>query len=432
MRLPECLGALRERNYRLLFAGQALSQLGDQMTPVAISFAVLDRGGSARQVGIVLGAGTAAMVLLLLVGGAIADRLPRRLVMLSADVLRFVVQAAVAVILLTGHWQVWELASLEVFWGIGAAFFTPALTGLLPQLLSGDHLVQGNALQNLSWSLGAVVGPALAGVLVAASGAGTAVAVDAASFAVSALSLAHVRLPSRVRSAGPKTSMLGDLRAGWRAFASRRWLWGIVVEFGLWHLLVFAPFIVLGAVVAKAHLGGAPAWGLVLSAFGTGALAGGAVALHWRPKRPLLAATLATLGFVPLPALLAEAVTVAAIAPVAFVAGAGFAVFGTQWDTTLQRHIPHELLSRVSAYDWLGSLALLPVGYVIAGPISDAIGIPATLWGSSVFMVLAVGAVLSLPEVRRLPAQPAQQGGPAQPGGPTTTGGVVAAKSEET
>jgi hypothetical protein len=200
--------------------------------------------------------------------------------------------------------------------------------------------------------------------------------------------------------------MLRDLRVGWQAFSSRRWLWGIVVEFGLWHLLVFAPFIVLGAVVAKTRLGGAPAWGLVLSAFGVGALAGRVVALRWRPKRPLLAATLATLGFVPLPALLAEAVPVAAIAPVAFVAGAGFAVFGTQWDTTLQRHIPNELLSRVSAYDWLGSIALLPIGYVIAGPIADAIGIPTALWGSSIFMAVAVGAVLMLPEVRNLPAEP--------------------------
>jgi len=146
--------------------------------------------------------------------------------------------------------------------------------------------------------------------------------------------------------------------------------------------------------------------------FGVGALGGGMVALHWHPRRPLLAATLATLGFVPLPALLAQAAPVAAIDPVAFIAGAGFSVFGTQWDTTLQRHIPNELLSRVSAYDWLGSIALLPIGYVIAGPIAAVVGIPAALWGSSVFMALAVAAVLMLPEVRNLPAEP-----PAAPHG---------------
>jgi MFS family permease len=406
VRLPDRLGALGERNYRLLFTGQALSQLGDQMTPVAISFAVLDQGGTARQIGLVLGAGTASMVVLLLLGGAVADRLPRRLVMLTADGLRFVVQAVASLLLLSGHWQVWQLAALEALWGVGAAFFNPALTGLLPQLLKGERLVQGNALQNLSWSLGAVIGPAFAGVLVAAGGAGTAVAVDAATFVLSASNLARLRLPSELAMQDTRTTMLSDLRAGWQAFSSRRWLWAIVIEFSLWHLLVFAPFIVLGAVIAKTRLGGAPAWGLILSAFGTGALGGGLIALRWRPRRPLLAATLATLGFVPLPALIGDAVPLTAIVPVAFVAGAGFAVFGTQWDTTLQRHIPNEVLSRVSAYDWLGSTALLPIGYVIAGPIADRVGIPAALWGSSVFMAVAVGAVLLLPEVRNLPAEP--------------------------
>ena len=440
VRLPESLGALRERNYRLLFTGQALSHLGDSMTPVAITFAVLDRGGSARQVGVVLGAGTATMVVLLIFGGAVADRLPRRAIMLCADGLRFVVQAIVAGLLFAGHWQVWELAALEALWGVGAAFFNPALTGLLPQLLSGDRLVQGNALQNLSWSLGAVVGPAMAGVLVAAAGAGTAVAVDAASFAVSASNLARVRLPARqpapggtTGAAGDRVGMLHDLRAGWRAFSSRRWLWGIVAEFGLWHMLVYAPFIVLGAVVAKTHLGGAPAWGVVLSAFGAGSLGGGAVALHWRPKRPLLVATLATVGFVPLPALLAEAAPVAVIAAVALFAGAGFAVFGTQWDTTMQRHVPIELLSRVSAYDWLGSTALLPVGYVIAGPVAGVVGIPAALWGASIFMALEVGAVLMLREVRELPAEPPGPAGPAGASGARdVTGNEAGATSATT
>ena len=409
MPLPDRLSALRERNYRLLFGGQALSQLGDQMTPVAISFAVLDRGGSARQVGLVLGAGTATMVLLLLVGGAISDRLPRRMVMVSADALRCIVQGAAAGLLLSGHWSILSLALLEMLWGVGAAFFNPALTGLLPQLLSGDLLAQANALQSLSSSLGFVIGPALAGLLVAIGGAGSAIAVDAGTFLASASNLLRLRLPSR-SGPRPRAAMLSELRAGWDAFASRRWLWGIVLEFGLWHLLVFAPVIVLGAVVAKAHLGGASAWGLILSVFGAGSLAGGAVALHWRPQRPLFTATLATAAFVPLPALLAEAAPVFVIAPVAFVAGGGFAVFDTQWATALQRHVPHELLSRVSAYDWLGSVALLPLGYVIAGPIAAAIGVRMALWGSSIFMLLAISAVCLLPEVRHLPAYPAERG----------------------
>ncbi len=403
MRLPQRLAALRDRNYRLLFIGQALSTLGDSMTPVAISFAILDRGGTAAQIGWVLGAGTAAMVLLLLFGGAVADRLPRRRVMLVADVVRCAVQAAVAALLVAGHWHLWELVVLEALWGAGAAFFTPAITGLLPQLLTGEVLAQGNALQTLSWSVGSVGGPALAGVLVATTGPGPAVAIDAGTFLVSAAMLARLALPpSADRTTA--TSLLADLRQGWQVFRSRTWLWVIVVEFSLWNLLVYAPVIVLGAVVAKTHLGGAAAWGAILSAFGLGALGGGLVALHFRPRRPLVAATVATAGFIPLPVLLAAAAPVTLTAAVAAVGGAGFALCGTLWDTTLQQQVPTEVLSRVSAYDWFGSVALLPVGYALAGPMAALIGVRTALFGAAAVMALEVICVLAVPSVRQLTA----------------------------
>jgi len=254
MRLPERLAALRERNYRLFFTGQAFSTLGDSMTPVAISLpSSTGRDRGSGRLG--TGCGTAAMVLLLLFGGAVADRWPRRRVMLVADVVRCAVQAAVAALLVAGHWHVWELVVLEALWGAGAAFFTPAMTGLLSQLLTGEALAQGNALQALSWSVGSVAGPALAGVLVATSGPGPAVAIDGGTFLVSAAMLARLALPpSAARTTA--TSMLADLRQGWLVVRSRTWLWVIVVEFSLWNLLVYAPVVVLGAVVAKTHLGG--------------------------------------------------------------------------------------------------------------------------------------------------------------------------------
>ena len=403
MRLPERLAALRERNYRLFFTGQAFSTLGDSMTPVAISFAILDRGGTAAQVGWVLGAGTAAMV-----GGAVADRWPRRRVMLVADVVRCAVQAAVAALLVAGHWHVWELVVLEALWGAGAAFFTPAMTGLLSQLLTGEALAQGNALQALSWSVGSVAGPALAGVLVATSGPGPAVAIDGGTFLVSAAMLARLALPpSAARTTA--TSMLADLRQGWLVVRSRTWLWVIVVEFSLWNLLVYAPVVVLGAVVAKTHLGGAAAWGAIWSAFGLGALGGALVALHFRPRRPLVAATVATAGFIPLPVLLAAAAPVTFTAAVAAVGGAGFALCGTLWDTTLQQQVPTEVLSRVSAYDWFGSVALLPVGYALAGPMAALIGARTALFGAAAVMALEVVCVLAVPSVRELTA-PARTG----------------------
>lgn len=403
MRLPARLAALREANYRRLFIGQLLSFLGDQMTPVAISFAVLDRGGSAAQLGLVLAAGTATMVLFLLIAGAVADRMPRRLIMLSADVLRGVAQATVAGLLLWGHWQIWELVALEALWGAGAAFFTPALTGLMPQLLVGETLVQGNALTSLSRSVGLIAGPSLAGILVATAGPGTAVAIDAGTFAVSALTLARLRLPASAARAGA-TSFLTDMRRGWDEFRSRTWLWTIVAEFSLVLMLVLAPVLVLGAVTAKRYLGGATAWGLIMAANGVGSLIGGLVALHVRPARPLLVATLASSGFVPVPVLLALRAPVPLIAAASVTAGAGFAMFGVFWDTTMQQQVPPEVLSRVSSYDWFGSIALLPVGYAIAGPLASVFGLAATLFASGAVMACLVLATLALPAVRNLRA----------------------------
>src|SRR5579859_6405673 len=223
MRLPARLAVLRERNYRLLFAGQVTSVLGDAMTPIALSFAVLDRGGNARQVGLVLGSGAFTLVLFLLAGGVIADRLPRRAVMVGADAVRCAVQAVSAVLLLTGAWRLWELAVLQAAWGVGAAFFTPALTGLVPEVVSAERLPEANALQGLTWSIGAVAGPALAGVLLATTGAGAALLVDAATFAVSAVTLSRLRLTPSVGSKG--RTMVADLREGWVAFRERTWLW---------------------------------------------------------------------------------------------------------------------------------------------------------------------------------------------------------------
>lgn len=403
MRLPARLAALEDGNYRRLFSGQTLSYLGDQMTPVAVTFAVLDQHGDAAQVGWVLGAGTATMVAFLLLGGAIADRLPRRLVMLAADVVRCIAQGTVAVLLLTGHWHLWELVFLEALWGAGSAFFNPALTGLMPQLLAGEPLVQANALMNMSRSLGSIVGPALAGLLVGTAGAGSAVAIDAGTFAVSAMTLARVRTPAADAPAG-RASILHDLRQGWVEFRSRSWLWSIVAEFSVWHLLVFAPFIVLGAVVAKADLGGATAWGAILSAFGAGSLVGATISLHLRPRRPLLVASLCEIGFIPLPGLVAAHAPVPLIGAVAAVSGAGFAVFGTLWDTTMQQQVPREILSRVSSYDWFGSIALLPVGYAIAGPLASIFGLTTMLFAATVIMAVLVVAVLAVPSVRRLEA----------------------------
>ena len=318
LRVPEALGALREREFRLLFTGQAVSLLGDGMVGVALAFAVLDLTGSVSDLGLVLAARTIPLVVFLLVGGVFADRLPRRAVMLTADAVRLVTQGTIAALLISGHAQIWELALTQIFYGTATAFFNPASTGLIPMVVSASRLQQANALRGLAMATGNVAGPALAGVLVATTSPGWALAVDAASFGVSAFFLARLRLPVHERL--PVKPFLRDLREGWHEVASRTWVWSTLVFAGAVNM-AGAAFAILGAFVAKQSLGGAGAWALIVSALGVGSIAGGLVALHIKPRRPLLASTVG-LGFFALPpALLALRVPAVGVAAGALFAG---------------------------------------------------------------------------------------------------------------
>ncbi len=360
------MGALHERNFRLYFLGQLTSSIGSGMTPVALSFAVLAlRHGSASDVGAVLAAQTVPLVVFLLIGGVAADRLGRRRVMLAADVLRASAEAVLAAWILLGHPPLWGFLVLSALVGSGMAFFVPALTGLIPQIVSPERLTQANALNGLTYSLGGIVGPAVAGVIVATASPGWAILADALSYVLSVASLAALRL-GPLTSREPET-FYAHLRRGWSEFWSRTWLWVIVVAASVFNLVTMAPYLVLGAVISKQSLGGAPAWGTVLAAQGAGAVLGGIAMLRVRFKRPLVVSALSLLIW-PLPLLsLAFLAPLGVIAAGAFLGGAGFAVFDTQWQTTMQREVPSEVLSRVSAYDWFGSLVFLPLGYAIVG-----------------------------------------------------------------
>jgi MFS family permease len=396
------LGALREREYRLFFAGQSVSLLGDGMVGVALSFAVLDLTGKVADLGYVFAAGSVPLVGFLLVGGVFADRLSRRAVMIGADLVRCGTQGTTAMLLVTGHARLWELIVLQVVRGAASAFFNPSLTGLTPLIVSGEHLQQANVLRGISGGLGGIAGPAIAGVLVATIGSGWALAVDAATFAVSAACLAALRLPPRERL--PAQRFLGDLREGWREFSSRTWLWSAVVAAGIGNMLS-APFFVLGAAIAKNDLGGAGAWATIVAAFGIGSLAGGVVALRLRPRRPFMASFVCYLPF-GLPSLLlafhASAYTIAATA---LVAGAGLMIGNALWETTLQRKIPPAALSRVTAYDWFGSLAGQPLGNALVGPAAATLGTSATLLLAAGVTTGANLVVLSLPSIRAVTAE---------------------------
>ena len=399
MQLNEWVGALRERNFRLFFVGQTTSQIGSGMAPVAIAFAVLQHG-TASDVGFVSASGLTPLVVLLLVGGVIADRFSRRVVMLSADLLRTFAELGLGVWIFLATPPLWGFMALAAAVGIGTAFFMPALTGLVPQVVSETKLLQANALNSLSSSFAGIIGPAIAGIIIAVSNPGWAVLVDGATYGVSVVSLYLISI-EWIPSESVET-FLFQLRTGWTEFWSRTWLWVIVVEFSCVNVLIFAPMFVLGPVIAKQSLGGAPAWGLILALEGAGSVLGGLVMLRWNPTRPLLTATLATLLWVfPLVALAMRA-HVLIIGVGGFVAGFGLTVFGTLWATTMQREIPSEVLSRVSAYDWFGSLVFLPLGYLLAGPLAAAVGTRPFLLACTAWLVVSTLAVLALRQVRTM------------------------------
>jgi hypothetical protein len=253
-------------------------------------------------------------------------------------------------------------------------------------------------------AVGEIVGPSVAGVLVATAGSGWALAIDAASFAVSAAFLMRLRMRARVERA-PAT-FLGDLRDGWTAFRSRTWVWAVVLGFGFSNML-WAAWSALGPVVARDSLGGAPAWGAVLAAMGAGGVLGGIAAIRARVRRPGVA--FVSTGFVfaaPL-ALLALQAPVPVLAAAALVSGVSLMFGNSVWESALQRHIPSESLSRVSAYDWFGSLAFYPLGLALWGPIADGIGLHAALWLAFVLWTAVLVVLLAVPDVRRLESEPA-------------------------
>jgi len=394
------LEVLRERNFRLLWLGQATSAFGSSLVPVALAFAVIDLTGSPSALGLVLSAGLVSRVCLLLLGGVVADRLPRQHVMIASDALRATTQGVVALLLLTGTAHVWELLVLFALFGAGDAFFSPASTGLVPATVSPARLQQANSLMGIGRDAARVSGPALAGLIVAGVGPGVAFAVDAATFIVSCASLALLHLPSAAR-VGERPRLLADLRGGWDELLSRSWAWLMILKFSVSSLAI-APFFVLGPFVAQHELGGAAAWGAIGTSGAVGAVLGNLIAFRVRPSRPLFTGCLGVSLYALAPALLARPFPTSAIAAAAAIGFGAVGFSDTLWFTALQERIPPQALSRVSSYDWLGSLALQPVGYALAGPIAATIGISATLLvGAGIQASSSIGIALT-PAVRGL------------------------------
>jgi len=394
------LGPLREREFRLLFAGRTISMLGSAMAPVGLAFAVLDLTGSTTDLGIVLASRSVATIILLLFGGVWADRLRRHVVMVSANVVSGATQAVVATLLLSGHARIWELAVLALVNGGSSAFFFPASSGIVPQTVPPELQQQANAALRLGLNGTNIIGAALGGLLVAASSPGWAIAVDAASYGIAAIAIAAMHLPPGLRVQG--STVLRELRDGWTDFWSRGWLWAIVLQFGIVNAFESGAIGVLGPTVAKRHLGGAAAWGAVLTATSLGLILSGVTMIRWRPHRILFVATLAVFPMA-LPLLaLARPAPLAIVIVAAFIAGFSVEIFGVLWDTAMQQEIPQEKLSRLYSYDALGSWALMPTALAVLGPIAAGIGTGATLLACATLVVAATAPVLLSRDVRTL------------------------------
>ena len=394
------LGPFRQREFRLLFLGRTTSAVGNAFANVALAFAVLELTGSKADLGYVLAARALPQVVFLLAGGVWADRLARHRVMVVSNVVSGLSQGGVAALLLSGHARVWQVAALAAVNGTSSAFFFPASTGIVPQTVPRSLLQSANALLRLGLNSSFIGGAALGGLVVGVTSPGVGLTCDAASFLLAAVLIGFMRIPATLRMEG--SSFVGELVEGWREFSSRPWLWSIVAQFGFVNAAEQGAEQVLGPAIAKAHFGGATAWGLVLTAQSLGLFAGGLILLRLRPRRLLLAATLGFLLTIPFLLALSVPVALVGVIAAAALAGIGIEVFQVLWDTTLQQEIPQEKLSRVSSYDALGSFVLIPLGLAVAGPVGNLAGTRPTILGAAVISLTVTLAVLLVRDVRTI------------------------------
>jgi MFS family permease len=371
------VGVLADRNFRRFYTGYVTSLLGTSMSSLAIAWAVLSSGHGATGLGLVFAAAVVPQVLLLAVAGAIADRFGRRRVMLGADVLRCCVQALLAVLLL------------------------PA--SVFPLAPFAGRLVNANALYGLAQSATTLIGPSLAGVLIAVARPATAIGVDALSYAVSALALTLLRIPPRPThgtSAAPQGTLFRDMGEGWAEFRSRTWLWVVTGQWAFLNLITWAPWMLLGPVMGHDYLGGSAVWGAIMAVQGAGSILAGALLLGRRPRRPMTVATAATFCYALPDIPLALHATAPWVAVAAFCLGAGGAVSNAFFSTAMQQQVPPDKLARVSSFVTFPNYGIGVIGYAIDGPLAGLFGAQLVFGVGAVYGLLSAAVVLSLRPIR--------------------------------
>ncbi|MET8836880.1 MFS transporter [Micromonospora sp. NPDC004540] len=400
---------LRLRAFRLLFLGRTVSAIGDAVVPTALALAVLRATGSTAALAVVLGCAMVPRLLLLPLGGVVADRFAARRVALVTDLVRCAAQLAVGVELLGGAPSLTHLAVASAVGGAASAFANPTASPLIAGTVDADGRQRANALMGATGNASRLAGPALAGLLVWTAGPGWAFVLDAASFAVSAALLAVIR----VRHVPvPHRSLRADLVFGWREVRARDWYWSSLLAHGVWNGAA-AVLLTLGPVVAVDRLGGEGVWVLLQQAGAVGLLAGSLLAVRARPRRPVLLGNLVLAAYAA-PLLLLAAAAPAPVTVAAYcLALTALGFLNPVWETVVQGQFPPEVLARVTSYDWLMSLGAMPLGYALAPLAADAWGAPVPLAVAGVLVLLACAGTAAVPDVRRLgwptptPAPPA-------------------------
>ncbi|MEV6603536.1 MFS transporter [Kutzneria sp. NPDC051319] len=404
-------GPLRDPQFRLFFLGRLVSLLGSSMAPVALAFAVLKSSNSADQLGIVLAARSLPMLVFLLVGGVLADRWSRKAILLTSNLGAAVTQGTVAVLLLTGAYDLTTIATLSFLNGVLTAFTSPALRGIVPQLVDPPRRQRANSLLGSVKTGTTILGPSIAGVVVVAVGGGWAIAVDAASYVAAAFFLARLQLPARV----PRkvTSFFHELREGWTAFRSLRWVSTIVIAFAVTNCIYVGVWNVLGPTIALASIGAA-SWGVVLSVRAVGLLTANAamyrLPMTWSLPVGLFAYAMGAIPMI----VLGLWANIYLLIPAALLAGLGQGVMAIIWETSLQRRVEPTLISRVSSYDDLVSYLAVPLGQITAVPVASLFGQTSVMVaGGVLFGIVAILPVV-VKTVRR-PVDTAQEPSAEQP-----------------
>jgi MFS family permease len=393
--LGEIRRVLRHREFRMLWLAQSTSVIGDNIVLVALALFVIKRTGSPTDLGFVLAAQALPLVAFLLIGGVWADRLPRHRVMIATDLVRFALHALLAILIFAGRVAIWQLIVIEVLFRTAEAFFRPAANGLLPQTVPEADIQPATAITGISNNFAEFAGPALATALVLGAGAGWAFALDAATFVVSAAFLSRVHPRTRGESTvGADTERVGvwaSIREGAQEVRSRTWVWATLASFCIALFCGLASWFVLGPIVAREQYGHIAVYGYVEIAIGFGTIIGSLIGVSWRPRYPIRLGMIAT-SLWPLASILyAEGVSLTLVIPAWILGGAGFALFDVWWVTALAERIPAHALSRVSSYDWMVSLGLLPVGYAVMGPLASHFGaVDVLLAGSALAFVAFV------------------------------------------